>query len=199
MRIIVIDVDWIAAQLSRRRTGIQDCPQLFLPRELNEVTAEAAGARSDGVSRRSFQKRHPQGDGRRRTSWGSGAWRFSDRGWLCEPQASDRIRALNRRSTWAVAGARLVDPSCGSARNVRRHIQHSLDAAFGADEVGVAAIVDEPRPCRDDLRRAGRIISVVEGRSQGIRGLLDRYPANRAFARAKPAPRRACPVGSGGL
>src|SRR5206468_11509255 len=92
-----------------------------------------------------------------------------------EPQSAET--SASHHSRWfalgapnlerAVARARLIDPPCGAPRNERRHVHDCVDGPFVADEMDIAPLIDEPRPCLDDLRRAIGIVSSV--RRQGAR------------------------------
>jgi hypothetical protein len=68
----------------------------------------------------------------------------------------------------AHGGCRLVDPAREACRDQGDDDGDGIDVAFVADDVEVVAVVDELRARRDDVRCAGGIVGLVEGRGAGL-------------------------------
>ena len=90
-----------------------------------------------------------------------------------EPPAAKRmadgdglsVRAPSRRRRDSTREASALDP-CPCIHRVN-FAASGLDA-FIADEMDNAALVDEPRPCLEELRRAVGITSSVQGQGAGL-------------------------------
>src|SRR6266511_1717076 len=76
--------------------------------------------------------------------------------------------SLASSSEWAVAGARLADQSRRAGRNELYHDVHQVDTAFVPDDVHIPGWFEETRPGRNHVRRAGRVVTLVEGRGAGL-------------------------------
>src|SRR5206468_6834542 len=115
-----------------------------------------------------------------------------------EPQSAET--SASHHSRWfalgapnlerAVTRARLIDPPCGAPRNERRHVHDRVNAALIADEVDIPAVINEPRPRLDDVRRAVGIVSSVE--RQGA--ALDDHEARPRVRVPAKGPARRDPV-----
>src|SRR5438093_8766598 len=89
------------------------------------------------------------------------------------PRADDGVapregRAPDRHLERAVGGFWLIDLARGAPRDERHHVHDRFDAPFVADDVNIAARIDEPRPSFDDLARTLRIIGSIQGQRAGL-------------------------------